>query len=322
MGNNENIVTNEAENQIETEAKMTCPNCGAEITKETKFCKNCGKNLSETGSQEAPAFTPSDSANVNASNKKEKKPKNIIQKILIGIGIAFGVLMVITIGTMLIGVLGAPNYDEEIIGTWTGYEDARHVAEMMIENDFADSKEILGFVDMDDVDFTVKVRYEFSEDGKYITVMDMDSAVDWYQKIYDIELKAIEAYVTNAIEQYGIDSTVEEAMDEIGITEWKDLKLNAEDLELSEADLQSTELNYKVLDDWLVFSNDEINASLKSDLDLSKSRYIVIEIDGDTMTYKEAVNYDKKLMDEDELTLSTYVDFASNLPMELTRESN
>lgn len=320
MENNENTVTNEAENQIETEAKMTCPNCGAGIIKEMKFCENCGKDLLATDSKEMPVFTPSAGTSADVGKKKEKKKKSPLKIILIVIVAIMGFIIFAIVAAMLIGAFGGPKLSDEIIGTWTYYEDNRDIAMEIIEEAFADDKEFIGYIDAKDIDFNLMVRCEFNADGTYSIAIDKDSCVEWYKNISKVIYDTGIAYVMDAAKENGLEMTYEEAMEEMGLTEFMDEDVTFEDTGFTEEDLIYGGGYYKVLDDWLIVDEKEVTYSSKSVLNENQSRYIVIDMVDGSLIFKEAVNYGTQLGGDDEESLINGEEFAKLMPINLTRE--
>lgn len=297
-----------------------CPNCGTKILENSKFCDNCGKKLFEGELDESDLDNQIETATLNSnvdSNVKHKKKKSRGKKILQLLGIIAAIISLTALFIAIGESLSGPDFSEDIIGTWTYYEDDSDSAMETIEDFFEEEKEIIGYVDVDDVDFNVLVKCEFHSDGTYSIFCDKASVVEWHKKVIGVIYDAEKEYVTNLIEEYGLDMTSEEAMAEMGFDELLD-DITFEDLGVTDEDLVYGSGYYKVLDDWLIASDKKISISSKGNLDKSKSRYIVIDFVDGSLVFKEAVNYNNPLISE-EYSDDNEKDITKMMPIILTR---
>ena len=120
---------------------------------------------------------------------------------------------------------------EKIIGTWKA--DA-YIGDMIKESLSGEDAEIAQYFDFDDLKMVIV--WKFDEDGNLELAIDEDSVSDLYDDMIDVILDGMEEYMKGVLEDNGYTGTLDDYLQEAGMT-MDDLKNGVlEEMDMSEED--------------------------------------------------------------------------------------
>ncbi len=193
---------------------------------------------------------------------------------------------------LLVGLLaGCGGKKSDVLGVWE--------LEMEMNDLINDQLAAAGMDDFQISTFAVTMDFDFKEDGTYTLQVNTDAVADAVEGLKAEMREGLPAYVERMLADEGVEMTVDEFFQAGGITleEMVDTMFDAETITQSLGDAGG-EGNYKTKDGKLYLSDG-------LDHRVDPEAYYTYTLDGDVMTFQEAVGEDSE--------------FAGMFPMTLTR---
>ncbi len=185
-----------------------------------------------------------------------------------------GFLAVVLLLTMVLSMTGCGE-EKALVGTWEGKMDMTEA----LNNELANADPEMGEY-MKVENFEITLRFVFGEDGSFKMEADKDSCEAAFQGMREPLEKGIRAYFEKMIKDAGLgDMTIDEVLATQGMTLDAVIDSAMEAMDTSEfVDSMKQECKYRLDGDKLYTYEGVVD----------KDVYILIELNGDTMTLKES----------------------------------